>query len=67
MQNKTATGVCTMNKVVEVVLWLIIASLVVLVIMNPKGFVAAMGQFTGLVTGESKILTGAGYSTAKAA
>lgn len=53
-----------MDKVVEIVLWLIIASLVVLVIMNPKGFVAAMTSFTGLITGESKILTGANYNKA---
>jgi hypothetical protein len=56
-----------MNKGVEIILWLIIASLVVLVIMNPKGFVAAMTSFTGLITGESRILTGAGYASAKAA
>lgn len=56
-----------MNRLVEIILWLIIASLVVLVVMNPKGFVAAMGSFTNLITGESRILTGAGYNTAKAA
>lgn len=56
-----------MNRLVEIVLWIIVGSLIVLVVMNPKGFVAAMTSFTGLITGESRILTGAGYANAKAA
>jgi hypothetical protein len=45
----------------DIILWLIIASALVLVIMNPSGFsqdVAAIGGFT---TKESTILTGSGY------
>lgn len=50
-----------MKGVLDVIMWLIVASLVVLVIMNPQGFatdVAAIGNFT---TNESTILTGSGY------
>jgi hypothetical protein len=56
-----------MRSVVEIILWLIIASLIVLVVMNPKGFVAALTSVGGLITGESRILTGAGYTSGKAA
>lgn len=48
--------------VTEIVLWLILASLVVLVVMNPKGFVADVGAVGWQATSESKILTGSGYS-----
>jgi hypothetical protein len=56
-----------MRSFVEIILWIIIASLVVLVVMNPKGFVAAITSVGGIITGESRILTGAGYANAKAA
>jgi hypothetical protein len=46
---------------IEIIMWLIVASLVVLVVMNPKGFSAAVTSVGGLITGESSILTGSGY------
>lgn len=52
------------NVVVEIVLWIVVGSLVVLAIMNPKGFTAAVSSIGGLVMGESKILTGSGYQQA---
>lgn len=45
----------------EVIFWLIVASLVVLIVMNPKGFVADVGAVGWQATSESKILTGSGY------
>jgi hypothetical protein len=48
-----------MNGVLDVILWLIIGSALVLVIMNPKGFSQDVTAIGGFVTGESTILTGA--------
>lgn len=46
----------------ETILWLIVASLVVLVIMHPLGFVQDVSSVSGAIQGESKILTGSGYA-----
>jgi hypothetical protein len=51
--------------VLDVILWLIIASAFVAAIMNPTGFTSAVTAISGFVTGESAILTGTGYKTAK--
>lgn len=48
----------------DVVLWLIIGSALVLVIMNPQGFTADISSISGFVQGESKILTGTDYRKA---
>lgn len=45
--------------VLDVIMWLIIASALVLVIMNPKGFSQDVTSVGGFVQGESTILTGA--------
>ena len=50
--------------VTEIVLWVIVASLGVLVIMNPFGFTQDVTAVGGVVTGESTILTGSGYKRA---
>jgi hypothetical protein len=47
--------------IVEIIMWVIVASLVVLVVMNPKGFASAVANIGGLVMGESRILSGSGY------
>lgn len=49
----------------DVTLWLIIGSALVLVIMNPQGFTADISSVGGFVQGESKILTGTGYVKAR--
>jgi hypothetical protein len=49
--------------ILDVVLWLIIASAIVLVIMNPGGFSKDVAAIGGFVTGESTILTGAPNAT----
>jgi hypothetical protein len=51
--------------IVEIILWVIVASLVVLVIMNPQGFTSAVGAVGNFTMGESKLLTGSGYQKAK--
>lgn len=48
----------------DVIMWLIIASLVVLIIMNPSGFAKAVSSVGGVITTESTILTGSGYKLA---
>jgi hypothetical protein len=53
-----------LKSVTEVILWIIVASLVVLVVMNSFGFVQAVTAVGGVVTGESTILTGSGYKKA---
>ena len=50
-----------MKGILDIVMWLIVASLIVLVIMNPKGFSSDVTSVGGVVTGESTILTGSGY------
>ncbi len=51
-----------MKGVMDIAMWLILASLIVLIVMNPKGFSSAVSSIGGFVQGESKILTGTGYS-----
>jgi len=51
--------------ILDVVMWLIVGSLVVLIIMNPAGFAQDVGAVGGTVQGESTILTGSGYKKAK--
>ena len=50
-----------MGKAMEVVYWVIVASLVVLVIMNPTGFVQDVGSISSAGTSLSKTLSGSGY------
>lgn len=45
----------------DIVTMLILGSLVVLVIMNPKGFSSDVAATGGFITAESTILTGSGY------
>ncbi len=47
--------------VMDVILWLIIGSALVLIIMNPGGFSADVSSVSQFVTKESSILTGSGY------
>jgi hypothetical protein len=47
--------------ILDVALWIIIASVFVLVIMNPQGFATDVSAVGGAVTSESKVLTGTGY------
>jgi hypothetical protein len=47
--------------VMEVIYWVIVASLVVLVIMNPSGFVSDVGSVGTASTNLSKTLSGSGY------
>lgn len=49
----------------DIALWLILASLVVLIIMNPKGFTQDVGQIGTTTAQESSILTGSGYKQNK--
>jgi hypothetical protein len=51
--------------VLDVVMWIIIGSLIVLIIMNPSGFAQDVGAVGGAVQGESSVLTGSGYKKAK--
>lgn len=51
--------------VMDVFMWIIIASLVVLVVMNPQGFSTDVSSVGGFVQGESTTLTGSGYKKAK--
>lgn len=49
------------HMVMDIFMWIIIASLVVLVVMNPKGFSTDVSSVGGFVTTESTVLTGSGY------
>jgi len=53
-----------MKGILDVIMWLIVASLIVLVIMNPAGFASDVSAIGGFTTGESTILTGSGYKRA---
>ena len=53
-----------MNRITEIFLWLIIASLVVLVIMNPTGFAVAVSTIGSQVQGVMTTLSGSGYKRA---
>lgn len=50
--------------VVEVVSWLIIASLVVLVVMNAKNVAQVVTSVGGFWTTETSMFTGSNYGTA---
>jgi hypothetical protein len=50
--------------VLDIIMWLIIGSLVVLIIMNPGGFSQDVGSVGTFTQGESTILTGSGYKKA---
>jgi len=52
------------SQVLGIVLALIVASLVVLFIMNPNGFSSAIKSLIDQTGGESQILTGSGYRKA---
>lgn len=54
-----------MQGVLDIAMWIILGSLVVLIIMNPSGFSQDVSAIGGGVQGESKILTGSGYVKAK--
>lgn len=51
--------------VLDIMLWIILASVAVLVIMNPTGFATDVGAVTGGVNTISTTLTGSGYKLAK--
>lgn len=53
------------NPLLEIAMWIILGSALVLVIMNPSGFSQDVSAVGGFVTGESTILTGSGYKKAK--
>lgn len=53
-----------MKAILDISMWLILASLVVLVIMNPTGFSSDVSSVGDFVQGESKVLTGTGYKKA---
>lgn len=48
--------------ILDIIMYLIVASLVVLIVMNASGFATAVTAVGGLVQGESKVLSGSGYS-----
>lgn len=50
-----------MKTAVEVIGWIILASLVVLLIMNADKFATVIGAGTSAVLSESALLTGSGY------
>lgn len=56
-------GTKALSNIMDVVLWLIIGSALVLVIMNPRGFSQDVQAIGGFVTGESTILAGAPNKT----
>jgi len=51
--------------ILDVIMWLIVGSLIVLIIMNPSGFAQDVGSIGGAVQGESTVLTGSGYRKSK--
>jgi hypothetical protein len=46
---------------VEIIGWIILASIVVLLIMNADKFATVIGASTSAVVSESALLTGSGY------
>lgn len=52
-----------MNKfnVMELISWIIIASIIVLIVMNASKFATAIGSLTGFITNESAMFTGSSY------
>lgn len=52
-----------MKTAVEVIGWIIIASLVVLVIMNAGSFATVVGAGSSAMLSESALLTGSGYGS----
>lgn len=53
-----------MRSGVEIIGWVILASVVVLVIMNADKVATAIGAATSAGVSESALLTGSGYGTA---
>lgn len=53
-----------MDKFVEVILWLILAAMAVLVIMNPDGFKSAVTSAGGVGNQTLSLLSGSGYRRA---
>lgn len=49
-----------MKGILDIAMWLIVASLVVLVITNPTGFASDVSAIGTFVQGESSILSGGG-------
>jgi hypothetical protein len=45
----------------DIVTWIIVGSLIVLIIMNPKGFATDITAIGSVVGGESALLSGQGY------
>lgn len=54
-----------MNYVSEWIMWIIVASIVVLIVMNPDGFVKSITGIGTVVNNESKTLSGTGYVRAR--
>jgi hypothetical protein len=48
--------------ILDIIMYIIVASLVVLIVMNASNFATAVTSIGGLITGESTILTGSGYN-----
>jgi len=53
------------SETVGIIIMLIIASLVVLFIMNPNGFSSMIKSVGGQAAGESTVLSGSGYRKAQ--
>lgn len=53
-----------MDKMVEIVLWLILAAMAVLVVMNPEGFKSAVTSAGGVGNQTLSLLSGSGYRKA---
>lgn len=50
-----------MKNIMEILGWVILASLAVLIIMNASSFAAVIQSASAAVTSESALLTGSGY------
>ena len=52
-----------MRNAIEVIGWILVASIVVLVIMNAKNVATVLGAGTSALVSESALLTGSSYNT----
>lgn len=56
-----------MKNIMDIIMWLIVASIIVLVVMHPSATAQELTSGGNVLTHESQILTGSGYVTTKAA
>ena len=56
-----------MKHIMDILMWLIVASIIVLVVMHPSATAQEITAGGNVLTHESTILTGSGYQTSKAA